>query len=113
MRDDGVRSLYLPNVDFSQDLARNALLALALIIIEAKIGGELLGRISQPPVLGELIVGILLGNLGLVGITALEALRSNALLDVVAQIGAVLLLLVIRVLNGNGILPKRRWGRRW
>src|SRR5689334_22897468 len=74
---------------------RLALLAMALIFVAAKLGGELLGRIGQPPVLGELLMGILLGNLTLLGVTALEPLRTNVLLDVVAQIGAVLLLFEI------------------
>ena len=65
----------------------DALLALALIIVCAKIGGELVGRIGQPPVLGELLAGLALG-----AIPALEPLRTNPLLEVTAQIGAVLLL---------------------
>jgi Kef-type K+ transport system membrane component KefB len=76
---------------------RNAVLVLALIIIAAKIGGELLGRLGQPPVLGELLMGVLLGNLSLFGITALEPLRDNAMLEAVAQIGAILLLFEVGV----------------
>jgi Kef-type K+ transport system membrane component KefB len=76
---------------------RQALLVLALIIAAAKIGGELLGRIGQPPVLGELLMGVLLGNLGLFGITALEPLRANPMLRVVAEIGAILLLFEVGV----------------
>ena len=70
---------------------------LALIIVAAKLGGELLGRWGQPPVLGELLVGVLLGNLGLFGITALEPLRDNTMLRVVAEIGAILLLFEVGV----------------
>ena len=44
------------------------LLALAMIILAAKIGGDLMVRLRQPEVLGELIVGIILGNLSLLGI---------------------------------------------
>ena len=39
------------------------LLALAMIILAAKIGGDIMVRLRQPEVLGELIVGIILGNL--------------------------------------------------
>lgn len=60
---------------------------LALIIVSAKIGGELVSRLGQPPVLGELLAGVALG-----AIPALEPLRSSPMLDVVAQFGAVLLL---------------------
>lgn len=72
-------------------------MVLALIIVAAKVGGEILGRLGQPPVLGELLVGVLLGNLGLLGITALEPLRDNTILRVVAEIGAILLLFEVGV----------------
>src|SRR6267154_2770500 len=45
------------------------LLALAAILAGAKLGGDLAERIGQPAVLGELVVGILLGNLDLVGVS--------------------------------------------
>jgi Kef-type K+ transport system membrane component KefB len=79
------------------ETVRQALLALTLIIAVAKIGAEVLGRIGQPPVLGELLMGVLLGNLGLFGITALEPLRDNAMLRLVAEIGAILLLFEVGV----------------
>lgn len=37
------------------------LLAFAIVISAAKVGGWLLNRLGQPPVLGELLVGLLLG----------------------------------------------------
>jgi len=51
-----------------------------------------LSRFGQPPVLGELLVGVVLGNLGLVGITVLDPLRGNLTLRVAAEVGAILLL---------------------
>jgi Kef-type K+ transport system membrane component KefB len=53
--------------------------------------------LGQPPVLGELLVGVLLGNLGLFGFTALEPLRDSLMLRVVAEIGAILLLFEVGV----------------
>lgn len=79
------------------ELVRHSLVVLAVIILGAKIGGELLARIGQPPVLGELLVGVVLGNLNLVGLTVLEPLKTNATLDLVAQIGAILLLFEVGV----------------
>ena len=76
---------------------RQAILVLSLIIIAAKLGGEVLGRLGQPPVLGELLMGVLLGNLSLFGITALEPLRDSTMLRVVAEIGAILLLFEVGV----------------
>jgi Kef-type K+ transport system membrane component KefB len=43
-----------------------ALLALFVVLLAAKLGGELFERLSLPAVLGELIAGIVLGNLVLV-----------------------------------------------
>ncbi len=79
------------------ELVRQAILVLSLIIVAAKLGGELLGRLGQPPVLGELLMGVLLGNLSLFGITALEPLRQSEMLRVVAEIGAILLLFEVGV----------------
>jgi Kef-type K+ transport system membrane component KefB len=76
---------------------RQAILVLSLIIVAAKLGGELLGRLGQPPVLGELLIGVLLGNLSLFGITALEPLRDSSMLRVLAEIGAILLLFEVGV----------------
>lgn len=72
-------------------------MVLSLIIVAAKLGGELLGRLGQPPVLGELLMGVLLGNLSLFGITVLEPLRDSSMLRVVAEIGAILLLFEVGV----------------
>ena len=41
--------------------AEPLLLVIALIIIGAKIGGELARRVKQPPVVGEILIGVLLG----------------------------------------------------
>ena len=76
---------------------RQAILVLSLIIVAAKLGGEVLGRLGQPPVLGELLMGVLLGNLSLFGITALEPLRDSSMLRVLAEIGAILLLFEVGV----------------
>jgi Kef-type K+ transport system membrane component KefB len=68
------------------------LLALAFAIVCAKLAGELMERLGQPAVLGELIVGILAGNAMLVGGPDLSALASSETLTVMAELGAVLLL---------------------
>lgn len=68
------------------------LLGLAVILMAAKAGGEVFERLGLPAVLGELVVGILLGNLGLVGVHAFDFLRSEETFVVLAEIGVVLLL---------------------
>jgi len=67
-------------------------LALAIILAGAKVGGHLAERIGQPAVLGELLVGIVLGNLHLVGIENFEPLKANTTLDALARLGVILLL---------------------
>ncbi|MYB50758.1 MAG: cation:proton antiporter [Acidobacteriia bacterium] len=67
------------------------LLAFAVILLAARAGGEIFERLNQPAVLGELVFGILLGNLGLLGLQA-EALPDTPFLAVAAEIGVILLL---------------------
>lgn len=78
-------------------LVTQTLLALTLIIAAAKLGGELVVRIGQPAVLGELLVGVLLGNLDLFGITLLDPLKGSSSLALLAEVGAILLLFEVGV----------------
>src|ERR1043166_7293121 len=66
--------------------------ALALILVLARLGGALFERFGQPAVLGELLAGIVIGNLGLVGFPAFDALRSLPVVEAFAQIGVLFLL---------------------
>jgi Kef-type K+ transport system membrane component KefB len=68
------------------------ILALAVILAAAKLGGDLAVRIGQPAVLGELVAGVVIGNLDLVGVSALEVLATNESIEVLAQIGVLILL---------------------
>jgi Kef-type K+ transport system membrane component KefB len=74
------------------DAVPTVLLALAFAIVCAKLAGELVERLGQPAVLGELIVGILAGNTALFGGPDLSALASSETLTAMAELGAVLLL---------------------
>jgi len=65
---------------------------LVLILVGAKLGGALFARIGQSPVLGELLAGVLIGNLGLVGFHAFDGLRQDQGLEILAQIGVLFLL---------------------
>src|SRR5260370_3338196 len=79
------------------ELVRNAMMVLTLIIVAAKLGGELMGRLGQPPVLGELLIGAILGNLNLFGFTLLDPLKNSSPLRILAEIGAILLLFEVGV----------------
>lgn len=67
-------------------------LALAVILAVAKLGGDAAERIGQPAVLGELVVGVLVGNLTLLGIDWFQFITTNATIEVLAQLGAIILL---------------------
>jgi Kef-type K+ transport system membrane component KefB len=74
------------------DTLAPVVLALAVILAAAKLGGHAAERIGQPAVLGELVVGVLVGNLTLVGIDWFQFITANATIGVLAQLGAVILL---------------------
>jgi Kef-type K+ transport system membrane component KefB len=64
---------------------------IALILVLAKVAGAI-DRLGVPSVLGELLVGVALGNLGLVGIAAFEGLGTDPFVAFLAQLGVVILL---------------------
>ena len=67
-------------------------LGLAAILLIAKLGAEGAVRLKQPPVLGELLAGIILGNLGIFGIDIFEFLAEDDTIMFLAELGVVLLL---------------------
>src|SRR5712672_814933 len=91
-----LNSRTMQNADIGETV-RQTMMVLTLIIVAAKLGGELMGRLGQPPVLGELIMGVVLGNLNLFGVTLLNPLKSSSLLSILAEIGAILLLFEVGV----------------
>ena len=60
--------------------------------MSAKLGNALMERIQQPAVLGELIFGVLLGNLSLLGLHQLDYLKTNEGVGILAELGVVFLL---------------------
>lgn len=67
---------------------------IAIILMLAKVSA-LVERIGQPAVLGEILMGILLGNLPLLGIHFFEPMVSNEIMHFLAELGVVLLLFYI------------------
>lgn len=64
-------------------------LLLAVVLVVAKLGGEIATRLKQPPVLGELLAGIALGNVPLPGLSHLGA---SAAVDMLSQLAVLILL---------------------
>jgi Kef-type K+ transport system membrane component KefB len=67
-------------------------LHVGIIIIAAKLGGDLAVRVGQPAVLGELLVGVVLGNLTMVGYMGLEGIETDRTVDMLARLGVLILL---------------------
>jgi Na+:H+ antiporter len=77
------------------DPVAGVVLTLAVILVAAKLGGHLAAKASQPPVLGELIAGVILGNLPLIGIHGLAYLSADPSIDMLSRIGVILLLFTV------------------
>ncbi len=91
--------LLAPAIAFASgggDAAHHATLLfwIAVILIAAKFG-SLVERLGQPAVLGELLAGIVLGNLGLIGIHWADALPQEPIIGFLAELGVVVLLFQI------------------
>ena len=93
--------MLFPETAGHSDPIAPALLALFVVLLAAKLGGELFERLSLPAVLGELIAGIVLGNLVLINPawSFLEPLRATPIqenwaliIDSLARFGVIILL---------------------
>ena len=78
--------------DAHADPVTSVVLHLALILVAAKLGGEAATRVGQPAVLGELLAGVALGNVGLLGAGGLEAMKTDPALDMLSRLGVLILL---------------------
>lgn len=76
----------------SHPLDPGVLIGIAVILTVGKIGGELFERLRQPAVLGELLAGILVGNLIIFGVARAESLKTNEIIASLAELGVIVLL---------------------
>ena len=76
----------------SHGLDPAVLAGVAVMLIIAKLSGEFFERLRQPAVLGELMGGICLGNLVLLGFTIAEPLKTNVVIGALAELGVIILL---------------------
>jgi Kef-type K+ transport system membrane component KefB len=76
----------------SHGLDPAVLIGVAVMLVLAKLGGELFERLGQSSVLGELFAGLLLGNLVILGFTRAEPLKTNETIAALAELGVIILL---------------------
>jgi Kef-type K+ transport system membrane component KefB len=77
------------------DVVGANLLWLALILMSARLFAPLAQKIGFPAVLGELLLGVLLGNLALLGINGFESIKHDPAVMFIAELGVIVLLLQI------------------
>jgi Kef-type K+ transport system membrane component KefB len=82
------------------------LFTLVIILLSAKLGGHLMERVGQPSVLGELIFGVIIGNIYLLGFHGFETLKDHEAVNVLAEIGVILLLFEVGLESTVGDMMK-------
>jgi Kef-type K+ transport system membrane component KefB len=82
------------------------LFALAVILVAAKLGGHAAARFKQPPVLGELLAGVLIGNVSAFGFAGFEGWEHLAGLELLAELGVVVLLFQVGLESTVGQMLK-------
>jgi len=93
----------------SHGLAPFVLLSIALMLLVAKLGGELFVKFGQPAVLGELVGGILLGSLSLFGVAWVEQVRTDEIVSALAEIGVIILLFEVGLESNLGEMKAVGW----
>jgi Kef-type K+ transport system membrane component KefB len=96
----------------SPDVLLHVLLALVVVIVAARICGAICKRIHQPPVIGEVIAGILLGPslLGQISPATMHYILPPSIapyLAVIAQIGVILFMFLVGLELNVGQLRHR------
>jgi Kef-type K+ transport system membrane component KefB len=83
----------------------------AVLLLVAKAGGLLVQRLGQPPVLGELLAGVVLSSLPLsfLGSTGIASIRSDPTLAVWAEVGVLILLFDVGLETDLRLLLRVGW----
>lgn len=71
-----------------------SILWIAVLLFVAKVG-SLVERFGQPSVLGELVIGVVLGNLFLIGAHWFEPIKHDAIIAFLSELGVIILLFQI------------------
>lgn len=86
----------------ADDTIVTVLIALVVIMLAAKLGGSVAARFRQPAVLGELILGVILGSLSLVGVPWFELIKQSHTIELLAEIGVIILLFQVGLESNLG-----------
>lgn len=85
----------LPALASGDGVVGENLLWLAIILMSARLFAPLAQRVGFPAVLGELLLGVVLGNLSLVGFDYFEHVAKDPIIAFMAELGVIVLLLQI------------------
>ena len=85
-------SVALANAGGETNQGMMVLAFLAIIVLLAKIASGFAERLKQVPVMGELLLGILLGVPALFGLHALDVFKSDSFVTLFAEFSVILLL---------------------
>ncbi|HKX27463.1 MAG TPA: cation:proton antiporter [Blastocatellia bacterium] len=85
------------------------LAGMAAILVAAKLGGELFERFKQPAVLGELLAGVVIGNLSLFGLTIAEPLKTHGVIGALAELGVIILLFEVGLESNLSQMAEVGW----
>jgi Kef-type K+ transport system membrane component KefB len=91
------------------DPVASVALWLVVVLLAAKLGGDLAVRIGQPAVLGELVIGVVLGNLALAGFPGFEPIKSDPFIDMFARVGVLVLLFEVGLESTVAQMLKVGW----
>ena len=87
-----------PSTAFADNLGHpvvgSTFMAIAVLLLAAGCA-SLVERWKQPAVLGELVIGVLLGNLVLTGVNIFEPIKTNEVIKFLAELGVGILLFSI------------------
>ena len=97
----------LPMSAFAAGGGESALtfLWIAVLLLLAKLS-SLVEKLRQPAVIGELLMGVLIGNLGLIGFYQLDAIKTDAIMAFLAEFGVIILLFQIGLESDTKTLRK-------
>lgn len=93
----------------SHGLNPAVLIGAAIMLVLAKLAGEIFERLHQPAVLGELCAGIVLGNLVILGFTRTETLKTNETIAALAELGVIILLFEVGLESDLGEMLEVGW----